>query len=54
MTTPACACTNTEQLRAMNMGALELGDPFVGLKGVIVPEGKSLSLLPVPEFVLRV
>ena len=31
----------TEELRAINMGVLQLGDPFVALEGVAVPEGKS-------------
>lgn len=31
----------TEELRSMNMGLLELGDPFVAMEGTLVPEGKS-------------
>ena len=31
----------TEKLRSINMGVVQLGDPFVFLDGVALPEGKS-------------
>ncbi|CAM9780153.1 unnamed protein product, partial [Laminaria digitata] len=31
----------TNELRPINMGVIQLGDPFVTLDGVAVPEGKS-------------
>ncbi|CAN0057481.1 unnamed protein product [Scytosiphon promiscuus] len=31
----------TEELRSMNMGVMELGDPFVNLDGLSLPDGKS-------------
>ena len=39
----------TEQLRAMNMGVLQLGDPYVELAGVALPEGKSSQSFGCPS-----
>ena len=38
----------TEELRPMDMGVLALGDPFVGLSGIPLPDGKSSVMFECP------